>query len=114
MMAVRSNAPKVVLPEAPVRKPSTPSGNVPQAGKMFAGKTLDQLNPKKGGLEALIANNSSNLSVKKVFEALQGAEDAGIPVDYKQVETDLETLLKADRAKVKELRDALLHKIQGC
>ena len=81
---------------------------------MFAGKTLDQLNPKKGGLEALIANNSSNLSVKKVFEALQGAEEAGIPVDYKQVETDLETLLKADRAKVKELRDALLHKIQGC
>ena len=94
--------------------PATPGGSTPQAGKMFAGKTIDQLNPKNGGLEGLIATNKSNFSVKIVFEALQGAEDAGIPINYDKVNTDLQALLNADRTQVKQLRDALLHEIQGC
>ena len=93
--------------------PETQSGNTPQ-GKMFAGKTIDQLNPKNGGLEGLIAANKSNLSVKKVFEALQGAEDVGVPINYDKVNTDLQALLNADKAQVKQLRDALIHEIQGC
>jgi hypothetical protein len=94
--------------------PTTPGGSTPQTGKMFAGKTIDQLNPKNGGLEGLIAANKSNLSVKKVFEALQGAEDAGVPINYDKVNTDLQALLNADKAQVKQLRDALIHEIQGC
>ncbi len=56
----------------------------------------------------------SNLSVKKVFEALQGAEDAGVPINYDKVNTDLQALLNADKTQVKQLRDALIHEIQGC
>jgi hypothetical protein len=93
---------------------TAPSGSAPQSGKMFAGKTIGQLNPKNGGLEGLIAVNGSNLSVKKVFEALQGAEDAGIPINYDKVNTDLQALLGADKAQIKQLRDVLIHEIQGC
>ena len=49
-----------------------------------------------------------------MFEALQGAEEAGVPINYDKVNTDLQSLLNADKSIVKELRNALIHEIQGC
>lgn len=92
--------------------PSVTGGTV--QGKQFSGKTIDSLNTKEGGLSALLISNSSLSFVKKVFAALQIAEDGGIPIDHSRVAAGLTSILEADKEERKQLLQDLLNEINGC
>jgi hypothetical protein len=85
-----------------------------QQSKMFVGKDITELNAKNGGLAALLVENSNVGFVKKVYAALQAAEEAGIPIDQAKVSADITAILEADRTEKKQLLDDLLNEINGC
>jgi len=91
---------------------STPSST--SSTKMFAGKDITELNAKNGGLAALLVENSNVGFVKKVYAALQAAEEAGIPIDQAKVSAGITAILEADRAEKKQLLNDLLNEINGC
>lgn len=85
-----------------------------QQSKMFVGKDISELNAKDGGLAALLVENSNVGFVKKVYAALQAAEEAGIPIDQVKVSAGITAILEADRAEKKQLLNDLLNEINGC
>jgi hypothetical protein len=85
-----------------------------QQSKMFVGKDITELNAKNGGLAALLVENSNVGFVKKVYAALQAAEEAGIPIDQAKVSAGITAILEADRAEKKQLLNDLINEINGC
>lgn len=92
--------------------PSTPS--TPSSTKIFAGKDIVELNAKDGGLAGLLVANSNVSFVKKVYAALQAAEEAGIPIDQAKVSAGITAILEADREEKKQLLNDLINEINGC
>ena len=82
--------------------------------KMFAGKTLGDMDSKGSPLEALLASNAKSPVVKKVFAALQGAEESGIAINQNKVVQDLKTVLAAKGDKRRRLLSDLIDEINGC
>ena len=104
-------------PQSPV-PPSRPSGSVLSAPKgeaaqtkQFVGKTLDDLNDRGTELEKWLVDNKSTPLAKKIFEALQGAEETGQPIDQKKV---LEILQSDGYASTREKLQAAIDEINGC
>lgn len=108
------SAAKGITPEAVPLDTSVPVTGGPAQGKQFAGKTVEQLDAKEGKLQSLLVSNSSLGFVKKVFAALQAAEEAGVAVNQSMVVAGLESILNSDREKKKELLQDLLNEIKGC
>lgn len=84
------------------------------SAKMFVGKTLDDMNAKNGGLEEILATYKKSPVVKKVFAALQGAENAGIPIDEDKVSSSIIAIMNANLEEKNSLLQDLLNEINGC
>ena len=112
------------LNEVPVEKPK---GNVVNEGqetpKMFDGKTLDDLDAKNGGLEALLVANKKSPIVKGtpekkgrparmgVWEALQMADSIGKPIDKDDVERKLRAIFDTNKDSKAQMLADLVHEI---
>ena len=114
-----SSKPEISASAAPVT-PSTPAEGSPS--NLFAGKTLDDLNAKNGGLEALLAANKKSPvikgipekkdrpAVKGVWEVLQSA-DPGKLVDEDKIISIVENILKAPSSQKVQMLSDFAHKI---
>jgi hypothetical protein len=94
-----------------------------QQGTLFAGKTLDDLNAKNGGLEGLLAMNAKSPIIKGVpakngkparigiWEALQAAESVGKPIDQDYVARGIQAIMDADKSEKSSMLNDLVHQI---
>ena len=106
-------------PLKPLKRGDTPSG-------LFVGKTLDTLNDKGTPLEiSLITHRKSPLikgrhntkgkdDIYGIFEALQYAEENGIPINYDEVATAIEKMMSANKADKIKKHAALVEEIKRC
>lgn len=91
--------------------------------KMFDGKTLDDLDAKNGGLEALLVANKKSPVIKGtpekkgrparmgVWEALQMADSIGKPIDKDDVARKIQAILNADKDSKAQMLADLVHEI---
>lgn len=91
--------------------PKASSAEEQQAGRQFMGKTLDDMDMLAGGLEGFLAANVKNPIVKKVFKALQNAEEVSKAIDQNDVLNRIKAIIEAAKKKDKELRDSLLNSL---
>lgn len=80
----------------------------------FVGKTLDDLNAKDGGLVELLVSNKKSPVVKKVFAAIQSAEEAGISIDDNKVMSGIKAVLEASKEDKRSMLNDLINDISGC
>ena len=116
-----SRTDSTVQPEQPSvpMGPSAPKRIITSSGSstsqnMFAGKTLDEMNDKGSPLETLLASNPKNPIIKKVFEILQGVEEAGMAIDQDRVYSGLTAVMSAERDEKKKMLADLIDEIKGC
>jgi len=81
----------------------------PNDSFIFAGKTLEDINDRGTELEKYIIDNRYTPLVKRVFEALQDAEEAGLPIDQQAVLDILQSDLPP-----RERLNAAINEIMGC
>jgi len=91
--------------------------------KMFDGKTIDDLDAKNGGLEALLVTNKKSPIIKGtkekngrsarmgVWEALQSAESIGKPIDKDDIARRIQAILDADKSQKEQMLADLVHDI---
>ena len=94
-----------------------------EAEKVFAGKTLDDLDAKNGGLEALLVANKKSPIIKGtpekngrparmgVWEALQMADSIGKPIDKDDVTRKIQAILNASTDSRAQMLSDLVHEI---
>jgi hypothetical protein len=83
-------------------------------GRMFAGKSIEELNDKGTPLEILLASKPNDGIFKKVFAALQYAEENGITINHDRVYSILTGSLNEGKAKRKEMIMNLINEIKDC
>ena len=91
--------------------------------KMFAGKTLEDLDAKSGDLEALLVAKRKSPIIRGipekdgrparmgVWEALQMADSIGKPIDKNDVTRKIIAVLEADRSQKEQMLADLVHEI---
>lgn len=131
-MTVRDFADAVNLREAPVVEDSlsvpendasrnnpptpliTPQSGGTQANR-FSGKTINDLNANIDNvlIQTLAANKTVSW-VKKIFKALQNAEEQGIAIDDDYIVTNINAIKSMPKDEKKKALDDLLNDIKGC
>ena len=106
-----------------IQKSGQHSDESQQAERTFAGKTLDDLDAKNGGLEALLVANKKSPVIKGtperngkparmgVCEALQMADSIGKPIDKDDVARKIQAILSADSSQKAQMLADLVHDI---
>lgn len=85
------------------------------SSKRFSGKTIAALKSKSNTrLEQLLIANEKSPLIKKVFKALQEAEDAGIAIDDEKTADLTEDVLSKPKEEMKKALADLLEEIKRC
>ena len=69
---------------------------------------------KDGGLSAILAGNKNSPVVKKVFAALQDAEQMGIPFSPDDIASKINAILAAEKSEKRQMLMDLLNELKGC
>jgi gas vesicle protein len=107
-------------------KPKGSGQNGGQVATQFAGKTLDDFDMKDGGLFAILAANKKSPIIKGreskngkpgktgVFEALQYAEQIGVPFNSDIIANKINAILSAPKEQKESMWDELVNELKGC